>query len=395
MEVLVVDDEPKLAEIFVDYLNRCGCNAVRAGSAAQALRLMHGRQYDVVVSDMTMPGLNGLDLLAETRKRSPKTRVIVITGSAAADSKAEALRCGAFAVLEKPFSLQELGQKIREAATSPATAQEAQSPAAGNPGKEDGERSHSLESRGLEILAAIPAALALVDSRGMVLDVNEGFVRRFALQERQVRGTHLCIGLGCPLTSSSACSGPCELWRRFQQAVKDGRHSGPFAWSLPFNSDGMRQRRLFRVRILVLAGRDGTGPEHRHLALLMEDVSEFLDAERRVLPSICQGRPGDLTRDIAHELAQPVNAISAQCQLLKFVIEQQGEAAREMVLSCLEELQRQTHRMTDLLNHLRLRSVNEALGDLRGCASLNPVHTTMGNQPDLSNDASAAGFGPA
>jgi CheY-like chemotaxis protein len=363
MEILVVDDERQLSELLVDYLGRCGWNATPASSATEALKLLRGRNFDLVISDISMPGASGLELLREVGSFWPGTRVILITGSATADSTLEALQNGALAILKKPFSLQEVRNKIHEAFVTVAPPMDAQGPGAGSSAQ--GEGLHCLGSKSLEILAAIPAALALVDSQGMVLDFNEAFIRTFAGQGRQVRGSHLCIGLGCPLTSSRACSDPCEVWERLQQAAVEGHSSGPFVCSIPLNQATAGQRVLFQTRILVLPGGDGTAPQQRNLAVLMEDVSEFLDAEAGLLDSGCMGCLGDITRDIAHELAQPLNAISAQCQLLKLRIEQHDEPSKEMVISCLEELQRQTNRMIELLNHLRFSSLNQTLGRQR------------------------------
>lgn len=362
MEVLVVDDEPQLSELMAEYLARCGCNPTCAASADQALCLIRERQFSVVVSDITMPGTSGLELLRAAKSISPKTKVILITGSASASAALEALEHGAFAVLQKPFSLQELRKKIDEAAKEVLGKSDlGSSLVARNQDHVDQNQFPSLKSKELQVLASMESALALVDSQGTVLDVNEGFLKTFSSQAGQATGTRLCKALGCPLASHNPCSNPCEMWDRFQKATKEGRSSGLFLCSMPFRGKSNGKHSLFHTRILTLPQNSEPGLGQKRLAVLMEDVSEILDAEAQVLDSGCLGCLGEITRDIVHELAQPLNAISAQCQLLKFRIEQQGESSREVVLSSLEELQKQTYRMTEVLHHLRSGYRNKAM----------------------------------
>lgn len=363
MELLVVDDEPQLSELMAEFLARCGYNTTCAASADEALRLIKERHFALVVSDITMPGTSGLELLRATEGISPATKVILITGSATAKAALEALEHGAFAVLQKPFSLQELKKKIDEALKEGPSKPEAKGTLGGKAlDQTRPKQSLSLKSRELQVLASIGAALALVDCQGTVLDVNETFLRTFSRKAQQATNTKLCKAVGCPLGSRPPCSSPCEMWDRFQRAVKEQRSSGLFVCSMPLKDRGEGKHSLFHTRILVLPASNGLSTSNGHLAVLMEDVSEVLDAEAQVLDSGCLGCLGEITRDIVHELAQPLNAISAQCQLLRFRIEQQGEPSREVVLSSLEELQKQTYRMTEVLHHLRSGYRNKALG---------------------------------
>lgn len=354
MELLVVDDEPQLSELMAEYLARCGYNATCAGNTREALQLLAERRFPVVISDITMPGQSGLELLEAAREISPETRVILITGSPSARAASEALEQGAFALFHKPFSLLELRKKIDEAAREHLPQPKEASPRGPKPVHEtEQEKPPPLRSVELQILASMGTALALVDPKGTVLYASEGFLKTFSGLGRPITGSPLCKAMGCALASGTQCSNPCEIWDRLQKASKEGRSSGPFVCSLPLNGETPRKRSLFHSRILVVPQDNGISPENQQLAVLLEDVSEVLDAEAQVLDSGCLGCLGEITRDIVHELAQPLNAISAQCQLLKFRIEQQGESSKEVVLSGLEELQRQTHRMTELLNHLR------------------------------------------
>ncbi len=116
--VLVVDDDRKLIEILVKHLTRLGYEVDQALGGGEALaQLDAGRRPDVVLSDVRMPGLDGRSLLAELRRRSPGTRVVLMTAFGAVSDAVEAMHEGAFWYLTKPFKVEEAALVIRRAAS--------------------------------------------------------------------------------------------------------------------------------------------------------------------------------------------------------------------------------------------------------------------------------------
>jgi DNA-binding NtrC family response regulator len=116
--ILLVDDEEPIRDMLHDFLSASGYNIDAAESAETALRLLEGNDYDVLVVDKNMPGINGgneggLDLLRHVRSRSMHSEVIIMTGYPTVETAIEALRLGAFDYICKPFSMDELGSKIR------------------------------------------------------------------------------------------------------------------------------------------------------------------------------------------------------------------------------------------------------------------------------------------
>jgi DNA-binding NtrC family response regulator len=101
--VLVVDDEPAMREMMVSLLEESGFEAQPAGSADEALAATREADFDAVISDIRMPGKDGLALLAELRKLRPETPVILMTAFGTIDSAVEAMRHGAFDYVTKPF----------------------------------------------------------------------------------------------------------------------------------------------------------------------------------------------------------------------------------------------------------------------------------------------------
>jgi len=105
MKILIVDDEPQVAEVLAKSLGREGHQATIATSGAQALSLVGAHDPDALFLDVSMPGMNGLDVLAEVRRRRPSLPVVVITGHATPDEVEQVKKMGAVDVIEKPAPL--------------------------------------------------------------------------------------------------------------------------------------------------------------------------------------------------------------------------------------------------------------------------------------------------
>jgi two-component system response regulator HydG len=127
--VLIVDDQQAMAEMLAEGLVDRGYDAVALSSGRAALQELAARGAAAIVTDMRMPDLDGLELLAEVRKL-PLERpvpVIVMTAYGAIDSAVEAIRRGAFHYLAKPFKLDELVLFLERALQDTALRREAES----------------------------------------------------------------------------------------------------------------------------------------------------------------------------------------------------------------------------------------------------------------------------
>lgn len=106
--ILVVDDEPALLEICSEILGEAGHTATTASSAKAALDDLRTQAFDVMVSDIRMPGLGGIDLLRAVRQFDPDLPVILVTGSPTLETAIQALEHGAIQYLTKPVSSEAL-----------------------------------------------------------------------------------------------------------------------------------------------------------------------------------------------------------------------------------------------------------------------------------------------
>ncbi|NDY43409.1 response regulator [Dissulfurirhabdus thermomarina] len=115
--ILVVDDEPMLLELLADVLGRAGYEVLTAGDGVEALRVYEaaGGGVDLVVLDVMMPGMNGLEVFRRLREMDPKVQVLFASGYAQDSQMRRALDEGACGFIAKPFSVVELGVKVRRA----------------------------------------------------------------------------------------------------------------------------------------------------------------------------------------------------------------------------------------------------------------------------------------
>ena len=105
LRVLIVDDDPALLQALPETLRlrMGGVTVETADSATAALDRIAGRDYDAIVTDIKMPGMDGLELLAEIRSRRPDTPTLIITGHGENELVVRALRGGASDFIQKPI----------------------------------------------------------------------------------------------------------------------------------------------------------------------------------------------------------------------------------------------------------------------------------------------------
>lgn len=106
--VLVVDDNEELAENIAEILSDIGVRVTVARDATEALEVFDQCEWSLVVTDMRMPKIDGLELLKLLKDRRPSTPILVMTGFADPDTIASAQRSGAYGVLNKPIDLDDL-----------------------------------------------------------------------------------------------------------------------------------------------------------------------------------------------------------------------------------------------------------------------------------------------
>lgn len=114
--ILVVDDEKTVLEVICNYLDAAGYQSLRSSNGKEALQI-HKDNPDVkiIVTDLDMPGLSGLDLLASVKESDPLSEVIIITGYADQELVLKALKDGAIDFIRKPFSMYDIIDSLKKA----------------------------------------------------------------------------------------------------------------------------------------------------------------------------------------------------------------------------------------------------------------------------------------
>ena len=113
--ILVVDDEQDIRDASERILVRTGFQVLKATNGQEALNILDMDGIDIVLLDLKMPGMDGLEVLKQIRKRGETIQVIVITGYATVETAIEAMKQGAYDFIPKPFKLTQLRDLIVKA----------------------------------------------------------------------------------------------------------------------------------------------------------------------------------------------------------------------------------------------------------------------------------------
>jgi len=150
--VLVVDDEPDVRDLLVEYFRDAGheVSAAADGTEAVADITRHPTKYGLIISDLQLPGIDGLGVLKAAKAANPSVTVIIVTGYASVDSAVRAVRLGAYDYLTKPFTLGQIEVIVSRAAERQALEAE--------------NRQLALKMEGRDLPEAAPGIAARLDS---------------------------------------------------------------------------------------------------------------------------------------------------------------------------------------------------------------------------------------
>ncbi|MGD9724195.1 MAG: response regulator [Pirellulales bacterium] len=117
--LLIVDDEPDTCENLSDIFSDLGYRVDVAHDGAAALELVNENSYDLALLDLKMPGMSGLELYREIRRRSSGTAAIIVTAHVSGDTARSALEAGAWGIIPKPVNFADLHRQVDEVLARP------------------------------------------------------------------------------------------------------------------------------------------------------------------------------------------------------------------------------------------------------------------------------------
>ena len=115
IQALIVDDDPEHAEIFSEMISGPELSVSIAGSGQQALRLLQEQKFQIVLTDLIMPGMDGMELMRQIMMQHPAMIVIMITGSGDLQGAVRAMQQGAFSYFSKTGEPEDLRTEMRKA----------------------------------------------------------------------------------------------------------------------------------------------------------------------------------------------------------------------------------------------------------------------------------------
>jgi DNA-binding NtrC family response regulator len=112
--ILVVDDDPHILEVLETRLSSAGFRTITAAGGQEAIEILHSQQVDLMISDVRMPGLGGMDLLKEVRELQPELPIIFLTAYGTIPDAVRAIKAGAVEYFTKPFNGRDLVLKVQK-----------------------------------------------------------------------------------------------------------------------------------------------------------------------------------------------------------------------------------------------------------------------------------------
>ncbi len=114
IKILLIDDEEEFVSTLANRLKYRGFNAKTASDGQKGIDILLNESFDIVVLDLIMPGLDGMDTLKQIKKNAPDLPIILLTGHGSTMTGIEGMRLGAFDYLMKPLDIKDLITKISE-----------------------------------------------------------------------------------------------------------------------------------------------------------------------------------------------------------------------------------------------------------------------------------------
>jgi signal transduction histidine kinase/DNA-binding response OmpR family regulator len=316
--ILVVDDEPGIRELLAWELGEQGYEVVAAADGAEALEHVRRTEFDLIISDIRMPRVGGLDLLRSAKEIAPDTEVVIATGYAELEYAIECVRHGAFDFVQKPFHIEDLLATVSRALERRCLRRTAGLYEASRTilGTQETHRLPELITRlAMQAMNADDASLMLPDADGrLYIAHSHSLSPEVQAEVHQVmceRVAGRVAAVGEPALIPNGLAGD----PRFADLTSMGRVRSSIVYPL------LAGKRLVGVlSINRLSGRPFRAPDLERAAILASQVMLALENARlvrQVASSEKLASVGLLATGVAHEINNPAACVLASYSYLE------------------------------------------------------------------------------
>jgi PAS domain S-box-containing protein len=286
--VLIIDDERDIRDGCERILTRMGCAMAKAQDGPSGLTTLAQDPPDIVLLDLKMPGMDGLEVLARIKQTHPQVLVIVITGFATVETAIEAMKLGAYDFIPKPFQPDQLRLTVARAIERQRLTRETE--------RLEVARRRTLndldteKSRLRAIIGILPLGVAVTRDDGQVVLVNPAFGQLAGLSREALPGR--------PLADYLPANVARDLSRQMASpSLNDESDPEPLEFQSP-------DQRFIQVQSTRIVGEDGQGVG---AVLVLVDVTAY-----RALDQL----RAEFVAKVSHELRSPLSTILLQLSLL-------------------------------------------------------------------------------
>jgi len=322
-KVLVVDDDGAVNAMLSDVLSRHGYHTETADAGEQALAKYRRDAYDVVVSDIKMPGMDGTDLLRGIREVDEDTSVILVTGYADLASARDAVKSGAFDYVLKPFNLMEFVREVDDAAAETRRHREQ---------REEREKLQVLVEERTQDLEFQSSVLQLEQERfhSILKDANFGLLVLNGDDDGVILINHqakryLQIRPGRSVEFFAEHFGqlfPDEMSERIARLVTRVKQTGKVCRLASFTNDEGLILDMQSYPVLAAGMLRAT-------VIVVNDITERTQLEEKLLMSSKLAGIGELAAGIAHEINNPIGFVASNTRTLRRYVKDLAELVGE------------------------------------------------------------------
>ncbi len=323
VNIMVVDDEEGIREGSARIINRMGCHALTANNGEEGLDLLGRTDVSIVLLDLKMPGIDGMEVLKRIQTMNPDILVIVITGFATVETAIEAMKRGAYDFIPKPFEPDQLRIVVNRALEKIALKREAANLQA--------ERQRTLTDLGTEksrihtIIDSLPTGIVVTNADGRVVLINQAFRRLLSLDQKIETGKEVSDYI------------PDESLCKLIMEISSGRH-------VDFDDIPNHEFFIGDDRFFMARGRPVLGERKECLGAVVTIVDI---TNMKVLDRL----KSEFVAKVSHELRSPLSTIHEQLALvLNDLMGQLSESEEHLLSRAKEKTQGLISTIGDLLD---------------------------------------------